>query len=85
MEETAYAEFALSIFACLVMHNQLANLVISCIFCKIGDITVHVAIDLNVLYYLISISFESAIEIMQIMNARYLSSCCIEKFGRDGL
>ena len=64
MEEPAYAELALAVLACLVLHYMLADFCVACILGKVGDITVHVAVDLNALDNLVAVGLQPAVEVV---------------------
>ena len=76
--ETAYAELALAIFSRLVMHHKLTNLLVTGIFCKVGDVAVHVAIYLDVLDILVAVCLKAAVEVVQVLDARHLACGSVE-------
>ena len=67
------------------MNRLFAYLGKTCILGKIWDITMHLTIYLNILDYVEAISLQTAVEVMQIVDAAYLACSSIEELGRDGL
>ena len=45
----------------------------------------HLTIYLDILNYVEAISFQTAVEVVQIVYAAYFACSSIEEFGRDGL
>ena len=78
MEETVQSELALAVLACLMVYHKLANLVKTGILGKIRNVAVHVAVDLNVLDYLVTVCLESAVEVVQVSDTRNLTCGGIE-------
>ena len=63
-----------------MLYNLLTYTYEACFFCKIRDITVHLTIYFNILHYITTIGFQTAIKVMQIMYTTNLTSRSIEKF-----
>ena len=57
VDETVHAELALTVFARLVMHHLFSYVLKTGILGQIWDETVHLAVDLDVLHYIIAIGF----------------------------
>ena len=68
-----------------MLHHLLSDLVESGILGQIGDITVHLAIHLYILHYLLTVSLQTTIEVMQVLDTADLPCRGIEEFGGDGL
>ena len=67
------------------MHHLLADAVKSRALGQIRNIAVHLAEHLDVLHYIMAISLQSAVEIMQITDAAHAPRRCIEEFRRQCL
>mgnify|MGYP007107555695 CR=1 FL=1 len=68
------------------MVNRLfAYLVEACVLGQVWDVAVHLAINLDILHHVAAISFQSAVEVVQIVDAAHLACCGIEELGRNGL
>ena len=65
VHETLQTEFALSVFPFLMMYRLFRDSVETCIFREVGDIAVHLAIDLYIFYNLVLIRFQSAIHVVK--------------------
>ena len=82
--KTVQSELGFAIFACLMMNNLFSDAVEACILSKVGNVTVHFSIHLNILDDFPAIGFQSAVEVVQILDAGYSTGCGIEQFGRNG-
>ena len=71
--------------ACLVVYRFFANLGESCVLGKIWNVAVHLAIYLDVLHHVAAIGLQSAVEVVQVVDAAHLACRGIEELGRDGL
>ena len=67
------------------MDHLLANLVETGILGQIGNIAVHLTIDLDILHHILAIGLQAAIEVVQILDATHLAGRCIEQFRWKGL
>ena len=67
-----------------MMNNFFSDTVEACILSKVGNVTVHFSIHLNILDDFPAIGFQSAVEVVQILDAGYSTGCGIEQFGRNG-
>ena len=83
MEETADTKFACAVFTSLVVYHKFSYIVVSCIFRKIGNVTVHISVHLDAFDYLVTVGFQSAVEIVQIFYSRNKAGSGIEKFCWD--
>ncbi len=61
-----------------MMHHLLADACKSCVFGEIRYITVHVAVYLYMLHDVGTICFESAVEVMQILDSADFAGCGVE-------
>lgn len=61
-----------------MMNHLFTNLVESGILGQIGDETMHLSEDFDILHHILSICFQTTIEVMQILNSAHLSGRCIE-------
>ena len=84
VEESVETEFRLSVFSCLVMYHFLANLVEAGIFCKIRNVSVHLTVNLNILYHVSSIRLQSAVEVVKVFHAANLACRSVEELGGNG-
>ena len=82
-------ELRLAVFACLMVHHLLANLVETGILGQIGDIAVHLAIHLDVLHHITAIGLQAAVEVVQVLDTTHLTRRGVEELGgqrlRDGV
>ena len=67
------------------MNGLLADACEACVLGQIGDVAMHLAIHLDVLYHFAAIGLESAVEVMQIVNAAHPACCGVEELCGDGL
>ena len=77
-------ELALAVLTCLMMHRFLTNLAEACILGKVGDEAVHLAIHFDVLHHVLSVCLQSAVEVVQVVNAAHHTCCRIEELRGDG-
>ena len=82
--KTVQSELGFAIFACLMMNNFFSDTVEACILSKVGNVTVHFSIHLNILDDFPAIGFQSTVEVVQILDAGHSTGCGIEQFGRNG-
>ena len=68
-----------------MVYYLLAYLVETGILGQVGDETVHFAEHFNVLYHFEAVGLQTAVEIVQVVDAAYLAGRGIEEFGGDGL
>ena len=66
------------------MDHLLAYLVIPGILGQVGYIAVHVAVDLDILHHLLLVGLQSAVEVVQIPDARHLAGRGVEELGGYG-
>ena len=64
------------------MDNLLAYAAEAGVFRQIRDIAVHVTVDLDMLNDLTTIGFQSAVEIMEVVDSRNFAGCGIEELCR---
>ena len=76
--KTVQSELGFAIFACLMMNNLFSDAVEACILSKVGNVTVHFSIHLNILDDFPAIGFQSAVEVVQIMYSRNRTCSSIE-------
>ena len=69
----------------LVVDHLLADLVEAGLLGQVGDVAVHLAIDLNVLDHLLSVGLQSAVEVVEVGDATDLARRGVEEFGGNGL
>lgn len=85
VDKTVQAKLRSAIFAGLMVHHLLADACKTRIFGKIRDIAVHLAINLDVFNHILAISLQTAVEIVQILDATHLARRGIEKLCRNRL
>ncbi len=68
-----------------MLHHLLPYLGVSGILGKIRYITVHVAVNLDMLHHCIAVSLQAAVEVMQIVDSAHFPCRGVEKLCRDGL
>lgn len=85
VDEAVKSEFARAVFACLMVDYLLAYASEAGIFGEIRDVTMHVAVDLDVLDDLIAVGFESAVEVVEVLDAADTACRGIEQLGGYGL
>ena len=68
-----------------MLYNLLTNFVEAGILGQIGNVTMHLAIDLDILHHCLAIGFQTAIEVVQVLDAAHLTGCRIEEFRGQGL
>ena len=78
-------ELRLAVLAGLMVYHLLANLVEARILCQIGNVTMHLAIHLDVLHHISAVGFQSAVEVVQVLDATHLAGRRVEKFRGKGL
>ena len=67
-----------------MVHHLFPDFVETGVLGQIRDITVHFPIDLNAFHDFLAVSFQSAVEIVQVFDAADLAGGGVEQFGRDG-
>ena len=68
-----------------MVHHLLSNLCESCVLGQVGDIAVHLAVNLYVLHHILSVSLETAVEVVQVLYSAYPSCRSVEQFGGESL
>ena len=68
-----------------MVYHLLANAIETCILCQIGDVTVHLAIHLDIFDHVLAIGFQSAVEVVQVLDTAYLARSGVKQFGGQGL
>ncbi len=68
-----------------MVNGLFANLVEAGVLGQIWYVAMHLAVHLDVLHYLLAVSLQSAVEVMQIMNAAHLAGRSVEQLGGYGL
>ena len=68
-----------------MVHHFLANLVESCILGKVWNVSVHLAIHLDIFHHLGAVGFQSAVEVVKILYTAYLPRRSIEEFRWNSL
>ena len=68
-----------------MVHHLFADLVEAGILGQIRDVTVHLAVDFDVLHHVAAVGFEAAIEVVQVVNARDFACRGVEELGGNGL
>ena len=81
-DETAQAELAATVFAFLMVHHLLPYVAEAVHLGDDGDVTVHLAVHLDVLHHLVAIGLEAAVEVVQL-DARHPARGPVEELGRD--
>ena len=79
VDETIEAEFRFAVFSCLMMHHFFSYAVKTGVFCKVGDVAVHVAIHFYALDHLVAVGFQSAVEVVQIVYAAHFAGGGVEE------
>ena len=85
IEEAVDAKLRLTKLAGLMMHHLLANAVETGVLGQIGNVTVHLTVNLDVLHHFAAISLQAAVEIVQVMDARDLTRRGVEELRGKGL
>ena len=67
------------------MDDLLTNLLVTGILGYIGDISVHITVELDVLDDFSAIGLETAVEVVEVMNARDGAYGGVEELGGNGL
>ena len=78
VNKAVQSEFGCSVFACLVVYHLFTDFLESGILCQIRDITVHLTIDFNMFNDLFAIGLQSAVKIVQILDARDFACSGVE-------
>ena len=68
-----------------MVYHFLANLVETSILGQIGDIAVHLTIDLNILHHILAVGLETAVEVVQVLDAAHLAGGGVEQLRRQRL
>ena len=61
-----------------MVYDLLANLVETGILGEVRDVTVHLAIDLDVLDHIATVGLETTVEVVEVVNAADLTGCSVE-------
>ena len=85
VDKAVESELGRAILARLVLDLLLADAGETSNLGQIGDIAVHVAIDLDVLDHLAAIGLEAAVEVVQVVDTADASCRGVEELGGDGL
>ena len=85
VEEAVDAELRVSVFPGLVVDDLLTNLVEARVLGQVGDVAVHLAVDLDVLHHIATIILQSAVEVMEVVNAGNFAGRSVEELRRDRL
>ena len=64
IDETVEAELCLPILACLVLDDLLANLLIAGVLGDVGDVAVHITVELDVLDDFALVCLKTAVEVV---------------------
>ena len=72
-------EFGRPIFTCLMLYYLFTDLIEACIFSQIGNITMHLAIYLDVFYHSLAIGLQATVEIVKVLNATNFSCRSIKE------
>ena len=65
VHEPFNAEFALAVLALLVMDWLFSDFLETRVLCKVRNVPVHLAVNLNILYHLVFVGFQSAVHVVQ--------------------
>ena len=68
-----------------MVNNLLADFVESGVLGEIGYISVHFAVHLDVLYYILAVGLKSAVEVVQVFDAADFARRGVEELCWDGL
>ena len=85
VEESVQAELRRAVLACLMVNNLLADFVESGVLGEIGYISVHFAVHLDVLYYILAVGLKSAVEVVQVFDAADFARRGVEELCGNGL
>ena len=77
-------ELRLSELAGLVLHHLFADAAEAGVLGQVGDVAVHLAVDFDVLDHVLAIGFQSAVEVVEVVDAAHLSCRGVEEFGGEG-
>ena len=77
-------ELRLPVLPCLVVYHLLTDLVEARILGQIGDEAVHLAIYLDILHHVATISLQSAVEVVQVLDPAHLPCRGVEQLRGDG-
>ena len=67
------------------MYHLLANLAEAGVLGQVRNVSVHFAVHLDVLDHVLAVSLQPAVEVVQVLDARYRTSRSIEELGRESL
>ena len=67
------------------MNHFFADSVESGVLGQIRDIAVHLAVHLDVLYYVLAVCFKAAVEVVQVIYSAYFTCRCVKQLCGDGL
>ena len=67
------------------MYHLLANFGEACVLCQIRDVAVHIVVQLDAMDHLRAVRFESAVEVVQVLNPRDPSSGRVKELRGDRL
>src|SRR5437016_2642154 len=83
IDKAAHAEFGFAVFARTVFYYLLTDFGKSSPFSDYRDVSVHFPINLDVFYYCAAVGLQTAIEIVQVFNARHAAGGGVVYFGRN--
>ena len=69
----------------LMLYHLLADLVETCVLGQIRNITMHLAIHLDILHHCLAICLQATVEVVQVLDTADLPGCRIEEFRGQGL
>ena len=69
----------------LMLYHLLTNLIKAGILRQIRNITMHLTIHLDILHHRLAIGFQTAVEVVQVLDTAHLPCCGIEEFRGQGL
>lgn len=79
VEETVKAKFGLAVLAGLVVYYLLADLVKTGVLGQVGYVAVHLAVHLDILDHLATVSLEPAVEVVQVVHTANLAGGSVEE------
>ena len=80
--KTLQTEFADSVLSLLVLYRLFRDLVEACVLGQVRDVSVHLSVDLYVLYDFIPVGLEAAVHVVEL-DACDLAGCPVVQFRRE--
>ena len=62
-----------------MLHHLFTNLAETGILGQVGDVTMHLAIHLNILYHILAVGLEATVKVVQVLDTRHLARSSVEE------